>query len=133
LNGVGDGSASQSTVAGDRAAAGTPCAGQTPTISCSGEVESALGRMTKTLADFIGAGMGRGHGRGLARREARGVGRWACSGAFRAHRTRGGVLLPMFNSSLRSQTCESWQKSGAGLFLAPMAISCMRVPREDKP
>jgi hypothetical protein len=49
----------------------------------------------------------------------------ACYGARRARRTRGGVLLPMFKSLLRSHTCESWQKSGADLFLAPMAISCM--------
>jgi hypothetical protein len=81
------------------------------------------GRTAEALAGFIGAG--RGHGRGLARREARGFGRWACSSSFRARRTRGGVLLPMFKSLLRSQTCESWQKSGADLFLAPMAISCM--------
>jgi hypothetical protein len=112
-------------VAGARAAAGTTCAGQTPAISCSGEVESAQGRTTEALAGFIGAGASRGHGRGLARRGVRGVGRWACSGAFRARRTHGGVLLPMFNSSPRSQTCESWQKSGAGLLLAPRVVSCM--------
>jgi hypothetical protein len=112
-------------VAGDRAAAGTPCAGQTPVISFFDEVESARGNTAEAFAGFIGAGTGRGHGRGLARCGARGVGRWACSGAFRARRTRGGVLLPMFNSSPRSQTCESWQKSGAGLLLAPRAISCM--------
>jgi hypothetical protein len=106
-------------------AAGTPSAGQAPAISCSGEVKSARGSTAEASAGFIGAGAGRGHRRGLARRGARGVGRWACSGMFRARRTRGGVLLPMFNSSPRSQTCESWQKSGAGLFLAPMAISCM--------
>jgi hypothetical protein len=56
---------------GDRAAAGTPRAGQTLAISCSGEVESARERMTEALAGFIGAGTGRGHGRGLAR-DARG-------------------------------------------------------------
>jgi hypothetical protein len=98
---------------------------QTPAISCSGEVESVRGRSAEALASFIGAGTGRRHGRGLARRGVRGVKRWACSGAFRARRTRGGVPLPMFKSSPRSQTCESWQKSGADLFLAPMAISCM--------
>jgi hypothetical protein len=125
LDGVGDGSAGQSTVAGDRAATGTPSVGHAPAISGSGEVESARESTTEASAGFIGASAGRGHGRGLARRGARGVGRWACSGAFRARRTRGGVLLPMFNSSPRSQTCESWQKSGAGLLLAPMAISYM--------
>jgi hypothetical protein len=59
--------------------------------------------MTEALAGFIGTGMGRGHGRGLARRGTRGVGHWACSGVLRARRTRGGVLLPMFNTSPRSQ------------------------------
>jgi hypothetical protein len=68
-------------VAGVRAAAGTPCAGQTPVISCSGEVESARGSTAETSAGFIGTSAGRGHGRGSARRGARGVGRWACSGA----------------------------------------------------
>jgi hypothetical protein len=67
LDGAGNGSAGQSTVAGARAAAGTPFAGQTPAISCSGEVESARGRTTEALAGFIGAGASRGHGRGLAR------------------------------------------------------------------
>jgi hypothetical protein len=98
-------------VAGDRAAAGTPCAGQTLAISCSGEVESVRGRTAEASDGLIGAGVGRGHGRGLAWRGAR--------------RTRGGVLLPMFKSLPRSQTCESWQKSGAGLLLAPKDVSCM--------
>jgi hypothetical protein len=71
-------------VAGARAAAGTPCAEQTPAISCSGEVESARGHTAEALAGFIGTGAGRGHGRGLARCGARGVVRWACSGAFSA-------------------------------------------------
>jgi hypothetical protein len=114
-------------VVGDRAATGMPCAGQTLVISCSGEVESARGRTVEASAGFIGtgAGAGRGHGRGLARHGACGVGRWACSGVSRARRTRGGVLLPMFKSLPRSQTCESWQKSSAGLLLAPRVVSCM--------
>jgi hypothetical protein len=103
LDRAGDGSAGWSTVAGARAAAGTPFAGHTPVISCSGEVESARGRTTEALAGFIGAGTGRGHGCGLAHRGARGVGRWACSSAFRARQIRGGVLLPMFNSLPRSK------------------------------
>jgi hypothetical protein len=110
---------------GARAAAGTPFAGRTPVIACSGEVESERGRTAEASAGFIDAGAGRGHGRGLARHGVRGVGRWACSGTFRARRTRVGVLLPMFKSLLRSQTCKSWQKSGAGLLLAPRAVSCM--------
>jgi hypothetical protein len=47
---------------GARAAAGTSCAGQTPAISCSSEVESARGRTAEALADFIGAGTGNGTG-----------------------------------------------------------------------
>jgi hypothetical protein len=119
---------------GARAAAGTPCAGQTPAISCSGEVESARGRTTEALAGFIvvGASAGRGHGRGLVRREARGFRRRACSGKVRARRTCGGVLLPLFKRLLRSQTCESWQKSGADLFLAPMAIYLLYVSSKGR-
>ena len=40
---AGKGSISRSTVAGARVAAGTPCAGQTPVVSGSGEVERARG------------------------------------------------------------------------------------------
>jgi hypothetical protein len=115
----------RSTVAGDQVAAGTPFSGQTPVISGSGEVESTWGSTVETLVGFIGAGASRRHGRGLAWRGARGVGCWGCSGALRARRTRGSVLLPLFNSSPRSQACESWQISGAGLLLAPRAVSYM--------
>jgi hypothetical protein len=80
-----DGSVGRSMVAGDRVAAGTPSVGQTPVISCSGEVESAQGSTAEALVGFIDAGADWRHGRGLVRREARGVGRWACSGAFRVH------------------------------------------------
>jgi hypothetical protein len=99
---AGNGSAGQSTVVGARAAAGTSCVGQTPVISCSGEIESARGRTTEALAGFIGAGAGRGHGRGLERCGARRLGRRACSGKVRARRTRGGVLMPLFKRLLRS-------------------------------
>jgi hypothetical protein len=54
-------------MAGDRAAVGPPCAGQTPVILCSGEVKSARGSTTDALAGFIGAGASRGHGHGPAR------------------------------------------------------------------
>jgi hypothetical protein len=105
------GSIGRSTMAGDRLAAGTLSAGQTPVISGSSEVESTRGGGTvEASGGFIGAGASRRHGRGLARRGARGVGRWACSGALRARRTRGSVLLPSFNSSPRLQACGSWQK-----------------------
>jgi hypothetical protein len=39
---AGKGSVGRSTVAGARVAVGTPCAGQTPVVSGSGEVERAL-------------------------------------------------------------------------------------------
>jgi hypothetical protein len=42
------------------AAAGTLCTGQTPMISCSGEVESARGCTAEALAGFIGTGTGNG-------------------------------------------------------------------------
>jgi hypothetical protein len=47
---------------GARAAAGTLCAGQTPVILHSGEVESERGRTVEALAGFIGAGAGTGTG-----------------------------------------------------------------------
>jgi hypothetical protein len=47
---------------GSRAAAGTPCAGQTPVILHSGEVESERGCTVEVLAGFIGAGAGNGTG-----------------------------------------------------------------------
>jgi hypothetical protein len=122
---AGKGFAGRSTVARDRVAAGTLAAGQTSVISGSGEVERARRSMVDVQGGFICAGTSRRHGHGSARRGARGVGRWACSGALRARRTRGSVLLPLFNSSPRSQACESWQKSGTGLLLAPRAVSCM--------
>jgi hypothetical protein len=71
---AGRGSAGRSTVAGDRVAAGTPFAGQTPVISGSGEVESAGGSTVEASVGFIGAGASRRHGHGLARRGACGVG-----------------------------------------------------------
>jgi hypothetical protein len=122
---AGKRSVGRSTVAGDRVAAGTPFVGQTPVISGSGEVESTWGSMVEASVGFIGAGASRRHGHGLARRRAHGVGRWACSGTLIARRTRGSVLLPLFNSSPRSQACESWRKSGAGLLLAPRVVSYM--------
>jgi hypothetical protein len=122
---AGRGSTGRSTVTGDRAAACTPYAGQMSVISGFSEVESTRRSTVEVPGGFIGAGASGGHGHGLARREARGVGRWACSGTIRARRTRGSVLLPLFNSSPRSQVCESWQKSGAGLLLAPRAVSYM--------
>jgi hypothetical protein len=84
-------------VVGARAAAGTPCAGQTPVILCSGEVESERGRTAEALAGFIGAGTGACRGTGLARCGAvrAGLSVGACSGA-RTRRTRGRLFLPVF-------------------------------------
>jgi hypothetical protein len=75
LDGVGKGSASRSMVAGARVAAGTPCKGQTPVVSGSGEVERARRSTVDAWGWFIGAGASRRRGHGLAWREARGVGR----------------------------------------------------------
>jgi hypothetical protein len=72
-------------VAGARATTGTPRAGQTQAISCSGEVESARGRTAEALASFIGAGAG--NGTGSAWRDAGRVG----SGAGRALASSGRV------------------------------------------
>jgi hypothetical protein len=49
-------------VVGSRAAAGTLCAGQTPVILRSSEVESERGRTVEASAGFIGAGVGSGTG-----------------------------------------------------------------------
>jgi hypothetical protein len=69
---AGKGSAGRSMVAGDRVAAGTPFARQTPVISSSGEVERAWRSTIDVYGGFIGAGAGNGVGSALARREARG-------------------------------------------------------------
>jgi hypothetical protein len=67
---AGKGSAGQSKVAGDRAAAGTPFAGQTSVISGSGEVERARRSTVDVYGGFIGAGAGNGTGSAFARRGA---------------------------------------------------------------
>jgi hypothetical protein len=63
---AGKGSASRSTVAGDRVAAGTLFAEQTPVISGSGEVERARRSTVDVSGGFIGAGAGNGAGSALA-------------------------------------------------------------------
>jgi hypothetical protein len=75
LDGVGKGSVGQSTVAGARVAAGTPCTGQTPVVSGSGEVERARRGTAEVPGGFIGAGASNGAGWALARHGAREVGR----------------------------------------------------------
>jgi hypothetical protein len=96
-------------VVGSRAAAGTPCAEQSPMILHSGEVESERGRTVEASVGFIGAGAGASVGTGLAWRGAARVGpsARACSGVAGARRTRGCVILPKFLRLLSTQTCES--------------------------
>jgi hypothetical protein len=72
---AGKGSVGRSTVAGARVAAGTPCTGQTPVVSGSGEVERARRSTVDARGCFIGAAARRRRGRGLVWRGARGVGR----------------------------------------------------------
>jgi hypothetical protein len=98
---VGKGSVGRSTVAGDRAAAGTPCTGQTPVVSGSDEVERARRGTIEVPGCFIGAG--HSASLALARRGARGGARRACSGELRARRTRGSLLLPLFFPLLSGQ------------------------------
>jgi hypothetical protein len=69
---AGKGSAGRSTVAGDRVAAGTMSAGQTPVISGSGEVERARRSTVDVYGGFIGTGAGNGAESALAQRGARG-------------------------------------------------------------
>jgi hypothetical protein len=69
---AGKGSAGRSMVEGDRVAAGTLFAGQTPVISGSGEVKRARRSTVDAYGGFIGAGAGNGAGSALARRGARG-------------------------------------------------------------
>jgi hypothetical protein len=102
--------------------------GQMNKILSSNEVERARKGMVDAWVGFIGAGAHGGHWRGSARGRAR-----ACSGVRRVRRTRGGFLLPVFHSSPKSQACESWQKSGASLFLAPRAVSHPWVAMADMP
>jgi hypothetical protein len=90
-------------VAGARVAAGTPCTGQTPVVSGSGEVERARRSTVEVPGGFIGAGAGNGAGLALARRGARGGARRACSGELRARRTHGSLLLPLFFPLLSGQ------------------------------
>jgi hypothetical protein len=83
-------------VVGSQAAAGTPCAEQTPVNCRSGEVESERGSTVEASVGFIGTGTGGGTGlawRGAVHaRPSAG----ACSGDARARRTHGHFLLPVF-------------------------------------
>jgi hypothetical protein len=98
---AGKGSAGWSTVAGDRVAAGTSFAGQTPVIFGSGEVECARRSTVDVYGGFIG--VGNGAGSDLARRGACGRARRACSRELRARRTRGSLLLFVFYPLLSGQ------------------------------
>jgi hypothetical protein len=90
-------------VTGARVAAGTPCTGQTPVVSGSGEVERARRGTVEVPGCFIDAGTGHGAGLALARSGARGGARRACSGELRASRTCGSLLLPLFFPLLSGQ------------------------------
>jgi hypothetical protein len=59
--------------------------GAMPVIWCSGEVERARRSTVDVSGGFIGAGAGNGAGSALARREARGGARRACSGDVTPH------------------------------------------------
>jgi hypothetical protein len=108
---VEEGWSGRSTVAGARAAAGTPCAERTLVNWRSGGVGSERGCMVEAGVGFIvaGAGMGVGLARRVAARAGPSVG--ACSSIARARRTRGRVILPKFLRLLSSQTCESCHKT----------------------
>jgi hypothetical protein len=72
-------------------------------IWCSGEVERARRSTVDVSGGFIGAGVGNGAGSALARREARGGTRQACSGGLRACRTCGSLFLFLFYPLLSGQ------------------------------
>jgi hypothetical protein len=83
-------------VVGSRAAAGTPCAEQTPVNWCSGEVESERGSTVEASVGFIGAGADVGTGLAWRGGVHAGPSAGACSGDARACRTRDHFLLPVF-------------------------------------
>jgi hypothetical protein len=89
------GSAGRSTVAGDRVAAGTPFAGQTPVIFGSGEVEITRGSTVEASVGFyrrgreqetqarLGAARGtRGRALGVLWRAKSASNTWKCSSAL---------------------------------------------------
>jgi hypothetical protein len=69
-------------VVGSRAAAGTPCAEQSPVNLRSGEVESARGRTVEASVGFIGAGVGVGTGLAWRSVVRAGSSAGACSSAL---------------------------------------------------
>jgi hypothetical protein len=94
-------------VVGSRAAAGTPCAERSPVNLRSGKIESERGRTVEASVGFIGAGAGVGTGLAWLGAARAGPRARLCSGAARARRTRGCVILPKFLRLLSTQTCES--------------------------
>jgi hypothetical protein len=78
------------------AAAGTPCAQQSPVNWRSSEVESERGRTVEASVGFIGVGAGAGTGLAWRGAVRAGPSAGACSGDARARRTRRHFLLPVF-------------------------------------
>jgi hypothetical protein len=83
-------------VVGYRAAAGTPCAEETPVNWRSGEVESERRSTVEASVGFIGAGASGGTSLAWRGRVRAGPSAGACSGDARARQTRGHFLLPVF-------------------------------------
>jgi hypothetical protein len=97
-------------VVGSRAAAGTPCAEQSPVNLHSGEVESERGRTVEALVGFIGAGAG--VGTGLAWRGAVRAGSsvGACSGTLE-HIEHVGICFCLCSSVCRDHKRANLAKS----------------------
>jgi hypothetical protein len=122
LDGVGRGSAGWSTVAGDRAAAGTPCMGQTPVVSGSGEVERVRRSTVEVPGGFIGMGAGNGAGSALERRGAHGgVHRGVLWRAQSASNTWLFASAPVLPSAERSKRMNLALRPVRDLFPAPRA------------
>jgi hypothetical protein len=85
-------------VVGSRVAAGTPCAGQTPVILRSDEVESERGHTVEASAGFIGAGAGGGTGSTWRGEVRAGLSAGACSGAPERVKHVGVCFCPCSNA-----------------------------------
>jgi hypothetical protein len=130
-------------VVGARAAAGTPCAGQTPVNLCSGGVGSERGRTVEAGVAFIAAGASVGAGPSVCVL-------WRCQGAsntWPCYSTQ--VLAPAEQPNVRifpydlckisslhlelSSSCEFQGEIGSGLedIVAPSLV-CLHCSSHDK-